>query len=150
MTIQRVTLRHVFILLSAVAFSLGKDNPSHQTRPNVPVRNCCPHRSLAMLRGWWTQCWPRRFSPWRKLAVSRDLHWSHDWLIVVHGIYIVSQYMYHISLANCLRFFAIIFILILLLILILLFLHILHLLFFLLFIFLLFIITILILIHIAI
>jgi hypothetical protein len=65
----------------------------------------------------------------------------YGWLIVYHGISIISRYIYHLSLANRPRFFAIILILILL--------HILLLFIFLLSIFLLIIVTIPFHIHIA-
>jgi hypothetical protein len=60
-----------------------------------------------------------------RLAVLSSPHW----LIVIHGIYVVSQCIYHLSLANHPRFFAIILILILLLMLNLLMLILIHLMF---------------------
>jgi len=88
-----------------------------QPTEGMSLRSSCV---WARLRGLWLCGRQLRLWQWGMLAYLLGLPRSHDWKIVYHGIHIVSPCIYNFTLANCLRFFAIIVILILLLILLLL------------------------------
>jgi len=89
----------------------------HKPQLPQPTEVMSLSSSLLWVRRWSLWPWGRPWSCWLwgMLLHLLLLLRNHDWLIIYHGIYIVSRCIYKLFLANRPRFIAIILILILLL-----------------------------------